>query len=168
MRLDSLPRRSRGEQWWTVIRTARVCRRSLPLEAVLSYPVPGPGTLYLFHMLHARNENQIRILSRIAASVPETRIVSIHFASDEPLFENLPNEFKGSPQKYDRGLHDLIFDEIELLALQYGALENRQRAIRYGEALETLAGDDLMTYYRTLNPQFFKWMAIDERDLDSR
>jgi len=158
--LDELIPSSVGERWWITVRTATVFRQLMPLESSLSYPVPAKGGFRLFHMLPpAADVGSICILSRISAAVPDARIIEFQTSAEGPLFSDLPNEFVGRAQKYDPTIEPALFDVLPQLIDGY--LEERYRALahQFREALELVAGPDLMPYYRSLNSEFFEWLS---------
>jgi hypothetical protein len=158
--LDELMPSSVGERWWIAVRTATVCRERMPIESSLSYPVPGRGSFRLFHMLPpAADVGSIRILSSISAAVPDARILEFRTSTEGSLFSGLPNEFVGRAQKYDPSIEAALFDVLPQLIDGY--LEERYRALghQFREALDLVAGPDLMPYYRSLNSEFFDWLS---------
>jgi hypothetical protein len=158
--LDALTQPSLGERWWIAVRTAPVCRERMPLESILSYPVPGKGTLRFFHMMPPASDfGKIRILSCISATVPEIRIVDFRTSSDGCLFDPLPNEFVGRGQTYDPSIETALFDVLPELTQCYLQEQCRTLGRQFRDALELIAGPDLTPYYRSLNAEFFDWLS---------
>lgn len=157
--LKSVVPPSLGERWWIAIRTAPICREQIPLEAILSYPVPQKGAIGFFHMLPPVGDyGRIRILSRGSATVPDVRVVEFQIAEGGALFGDLPNEFNGRAQKYDAEIDRALFEVLPRLTEFYLQSQSRPLARQYFDALELIAGPDLAPYYRSLNPEFFDWL----------
>lgn len=149
-----------GERWWIAVRTAPICRERMPLESILSYPIPEKGALRFFHMLAPAGEyGDIRILSRLRATVPKVSIVEFRTSSEGALFDDLPNEFVGRAQRFDPTIDAALLGVLPQLTESYLESQCRPLARQYRDALQLIAGDDLTPYYRSLNPEFFDWIA---------
>lgn len=157
--LKSVVPPSLGERWWIAVRTAPICRERMPLEAILSYPVPQNGAFGFFHMLQPVGDyGRMQILSRGSATVPEIRIVEFRSVAEGAVFADLPSEFNGRVQKYDAEIDTALFEVLPRLTESYLQSQCRPLARQYVDALELIAGPDLAPYYRSLNPEFFDWL----------
>jgi hypothetical protein len=149
---------SPGEQWSVKVRTSPVCRRQVPLEARLSYPVPGEGVLHYFHSLLVASRTRTRLLTRLEARLPGLEVVEFRKAAEGgELFPGLPNEVPGRPAPYDGATEEAFFAVLPEVVRRYPNEPAGVLGPQFREALEVLAGPVLLPYYLALNPRFFEW-----------
>jgi hypothetical protein len=156
--IPPLPARSEGKQWSIEVRNAPVCRREVPLEARLSYPVPGEGLLFFFHSEVTPDRQRTEILTRLEARLPDLEVVGFRKADDgDELFPGLPNQVPGRPAPYDGPTEEAFFAVLPEVVRRYPNQPAGALGPQFREALEALAGPVLVPYYVALNPRFFEW-----------
>lgn len=156
--IPPLSPRSPGEQWSIKVRNAPVCRSAVPLEARLSYPVPGEGALHYFHSQATLDRKRTRILTRLEARLPDLEVVTFRKAEDGgDLFPGLPNEVPGRPAPYDGPTEEAFFAVLPEIVRRFPNEPAGVLGPQFREALEALAGPVLIPYYVALNPRFFEW-----------
>jgi hypothetical protein len=147
-----------SKRWWTVLRLSPVCSREVPMEAALSFPVPGEGVLHFFHSLVTPDRSKTRILMRMNVRLADMEVVEFRKAGEGGnLFPGLPDEVPGLPAPYDGPTQEAFFAVFPEIVRRYPAEPAGTLGPQFREALEALAGPVLMPYYRALNPHFFEW-----------
>jgi hypothetical protein len=162
MRIPSLPPKLLLEQIAIQVNNSDVVRETVPLEAALSYPVPGqqPGQVCYFHYWEQRlGEPAVtRPMSQITAAVQgaAAEIVDIRFVQpDAPLFPDIPDPGQTPPAALPyaerQALEKVIFAACE----QFLWAEARpETGHNYVDALHRLVWPGLLPFYRALNPDF--------------
>jgi hypothetical protein len=133
--IPTRPGRSPGKQWWITVRTAPLSRREVPMEATLSFPVPGEGVLRFFHWQVIPDRTETHILTRLEARLPDLEIVDFRKAGGDELFPGLPNEVPGRPAPYDGPTEEAFFAVLPEIVRRYPAEAAGALGPQFREAL---------------------------------
>jgi hypothetical protein len=148
-----------GLQWWKSVRNNPAFDR-VPLEAALSYPIPGvrAGALHFFHSGQNRDGSERRLLSRITAQLPELQIVEYRHGPDEDLFPGLPNSVPATHERVDPEVRRALFAIYPVLLDRYPRQPAGALGAQFLGALNGATPPELRPYYGALNPDFFDWL----------
>ena len=172
---------TRVEELYTQTRNHPVCHHLIPLEAVLSYPVPSQeeDRVYLRFLVYRRgivSRGQLRPVyrphARLSVDYPSGQLVEytdFRFADGAP--ESPVSEQVGEfphPAVASLSFQEMIadqsafFEAIEAIIPLVGKSEldaEGQRIVaRYQELWDILVEPGLQPFYRALDADFFEWL----------
>lgn len=162
MQIPPLPPISKGKEWYIRLKTSSAAHTKVPLEAVISYPIPGEdSSLKTFAYLVKKDDSTTKavLFAIYTGNVSNLKDADVVTKEESELFSGMEKEVTLSDSKpYSSEKEDALLSLLPEVVDAYGNKGNKEVAKKYYILLKEITNDALHEYYEALNPKFFSWV----------